>query len=162
MNTNKDISDLIKDNAHKLAQKPSKDAWARLEQRLDQDAAKPKFSIRRILSIAAAIASLLVVGAFIGFSLQQQQEPLADLSTVNTNHFIVEELEVEEAEKGFYKVVEFQKTYQDRLANPIVEGTGKKLSVAKFVEATASTTRANEARVESMKVDSIPKKEDKK
>jgi len=136
--SNKDVSNLIKESAYKLEQKPSKDAWSRLEQRLDQQeqASKSRFSIRSIFSIAATVAGLLVVISVASFFLQKQNAPLADSSNMAKAAFVVEELEVEETERGFYEVVEFQKTYHDRLSNPIAEGPGKKLAVAKFVEAS--------------------------
>jgi len=107
--SNKDISDLIRENAHKLEQRPSKNAWERLENKLDQKEIKPRFSIRRILSIAAAVVGLVGFGAIISFSFLQ---PTAK-------------------EKGFYEVVEFQHKYQARLSKPIIEGPGKKITLSK-------------------------------
>ncbi len=134
MKSNKDISDLIRENAYKLEQRPSKNAWDRLENRLNEKPAKPRFSIRRILSIAAAVVGLVGFGAMISFSFLQQEPSMA---TANYDVETIEEFKVEEMkmltdeEKGFYEVVEFQHKYQDRLSKPIIEGPRKKMTLAK-------------------------------
>lgn len=137
MNSNKDIFDSIRENAHQLEERPSKKAWERLEQRLDERTTKRPFSSKRLLSIAATVVGLLGVVAVISFNFQKQNAPVAaqDIPTTTIEEFVVEELEVlSEEERGFYKVVEFQKTYQNRLSKPIIEGSGKRLAVSKHVK----------------------------
>lgn len=132
MKPKKDLSDLILDNAHKLEQTPSSNAWERLENRLDQKQNKPRFSSRNILSIAAATIGLLAVVSLISYMFQKSESSLVETTFNAVPEFIVQELEVpDELSQGFYKVVEFQQKYQDRLSNPVPEGSRKKLSVAK-------------------------------
>ncbi len=134
MKSKKDITELIKENAHKLEERPSKDAWARLENRLDQHTGKRTSSIRRLFSMAASAVGLIGLGFVISFMLQNKEPHMATTNSAEmpAPNFIVEELEAPiDEEQGFYKVVEFQKTYKNRLSKPIVEGSGKKLSVSK-------------------------------
>ena len=129
MKPNKDISDRIREAAQYMEQKPSKDAWARLEQKLEQQHTERRFSIRRFLSIAASVAVLLVAAVYLFSPKANTESTLAE----NASPFAVEELKSsKEADQGFYRIVEFQRTHQDRMNLPIDEGNGKKLSVAKF------------------------------
>lgn len=139
MNTKKDISKLIKDNAHKLEERPSKQAWERLEQRLDQQPVRRRFTLHTLTRIAAAMIGLVAAVSLIGYLSTTQDTKLA-ANTPPDEPFMVEALEVSsDEERGFYKVVEFQKKYQDRLSNPIIEGSGKKLAPARFVKAEVSS-----------------------
>lgn len=129
----RDISESIKNNAHKLEQKPAPDLWNRLEQRLDTEQPKTKrFSFFK-LGIAASVIGLIGVVAAISFMFKTSlnDKALAANHTVSFKVENIDEQALDDAEEGFYKVVAFQKSYRNRLSNPIIEGTGKKLSVAK-------------------------------
>jgi cytoskeletal protein RodZ len=131
LKSKKDISALIQENAHKLEDRPSKDAWKRLENRLDEHKSKRRFSIYRIISLAAAVIGIVGFVSVISFTFQKQDTNVSANEPSATPQFKVVALEVPKAELGFYKVVEFQNTYKNRLSKPIIEGSGKKLSVAK-------------------------------
>ena len=51
----KELFNLFRDNQHKLDQKPSNQAWRRLESRLDAHQNRTRISFVRHLSMAAAI-----------------------------------------------------------------------------------------------------------
>lgn len=140
MKPKKDISELIRESAHKLDQRPSKKAWKRLENRLDEaPGEKRRFSIRSLFSIAATMVGLVGLASVISFMFQQQDNVSAVNDVAPADHFFVEKLEtVSDEEQGFYRVVEFQNRYQDRLSNPsFKEGKRKNFAVAKFVKNSA-------------------------
>ncbi len=140
MKSKKDISDLIKANVYKLEERPSKKAWEQLESRLDQHARRRSFSFRQIISIAASIVGIAGITALITLSFQRGENDIAAEGVNAVEPFLIEAVEnINEEEKGFYKVVEFQKKYQDRLSNPdFQEGKRKKITVANSSSATAN------------------------
>jgi len=137
--SNKDISDLIRENAHKLEGRPSKQAWERLENRLDSKNKAKTFSIRRYWSIAASVIGLVCILSAISFIFRNNtanQDMAMKTSFEPEASFVVEEMDITEEEQGFHEVVQYQRKYQDRLSNPIIEGPGKKLEVANIKKST--------------------------
>ena len=61
MANKKDISDLFKDNEHKLVDTPSPMAWRKLERKLDRHRSRSQMHVVRMLSMAASL--VLLVGA---------------------------------------------------------------------------------------------------
>jgi hypothetical protein len=130
LKSKKDISDQIRENAHKLEERPSRDAWERLENRLAEHRAKRRFSLYKWVASAAAVIGIIGFVSAISFMFRNENSTFSANEEFAVQAFKVEELEVPDAEQGFYKVVEFQNTYKNRLSNPIIEGSGKRLSVA--------------------------------
>ena len=72
MKPKKDIFDLFRDNQHKLNERPSQEAWGRLESRLDQHKDRNRTSLYRILSMAAAVVGLVAFVSVISFMLTSE------------------------------------------------------------------------------------------
>ncbi len=131
----KDITTVFKSASESLEQQPSANAWDRLEAKLDQEQEAKRFTLGRWLSIAASIAVLLFAGGYFYNSLSQDSMMQNDLAINVNKDFAVEQVSAtantSEQEKGFYRVVEFQHKYQDRLSNPsFQEGARKQLAVS--------------------------------
>ena len=152
MKPKKDISELIRENAYKLEERPSGNAWERLENRLDNQKPKRNFSSRRIWSVAAAVVGLVGFVSVISFMFQKLGSPEMAMNEAIelTPGFVVEELAVSvDNEQGFYKIVEFQKKHQDRLSNPVPEGSRKKLSVARAYKVNTPANPLNKIESEN-------------
>ncbi|MCH2083163.1 MAG: hypothetical protein MK226_12295 [Saprospiraceae bacterium] len=121
----KELFNLFRDNQHKLDQKPSNQAWRRLESRLDAHQNRTRISFVRHLSMAAAIAALLALIFAISIFLDHGNHHNMAEREQQLN-FVLEELDQRDADEGALKVVEFSRQYQDRMRNPIEEGTEKK------------------------------------
>lgn len=133
MKQEKDIFDLFRENEHKLDQAPPRRAWNRLEQKLDahRNRRQKRWQFPRFLSIAAAVVGLVALLSLISFLFQTNKS----MDTASAMpEFIVEDLLAsnDDLEPGFYKIVEFQHKYNDRLANPIKEGSRKKKLIPSF------------------------------
>lgn len=120
MKHQKDISDLFKENEHKLSERPSLKTWRRLENRLDQRKQKHRKGLYRQLMAAAAVFLLLLVSSAVLMTQKQNAKfvaansptALEDLSNYASN----------ESEMGTHKVMEFTRKHVSRLANPVEEG----------------------------------------
>ena len=121
----KELFNLFRDNQHKLDQKPSNQAWRRLESRLDAHQNRTRISFVNHLSMAAAIAALLALIFAISIFLDHGNHHNMAEREQQLN-FVLEELDQRDADEGALKVVEFSRQYQDRMRNPIEEGTEKK------------------------------------
>lgn len=131
----KDITSLFQSAEKSLEQQPSANAWERLEARLEEEQAEQRFSLRRWLSVAASVAVLLFAGGYFYSSFNGSgANNEATVAMVNQDFEVEPVSEVastSEQEKGFYRVVEFQRKYQDRLSNPsFQEGARKRLAVS--------------------------------
>lgn len=76
------ISNLFKDNEHLLEEKPSRRAWAKLEDKLDQDKARSSRRIYRYISTAAAVIAIVAMIAAValfknGNGLVADNQPVA-------------------------------------------------------------------------------------
>ncbi len=128
MKTKKDPFDLFRDNQHKLSERPSPQAWRRLERRLDAHKNRRSGSwFSSHLGMVAAIALLVVSITVISFLTNHKNEIQAAASEPVPAQ--LEELTASADQQEMLKVVEFSRRYQDRLAKPTVnEGQkGKKL-----------------------------------
>ena len=124
-NNQKELFDLFRDNQYKLNQRPSSQAWRRLESRLDTHQNRTRISFVRHLSMAAAVAALLaLVFAISIFFDHNGHDDMAERE--QQLNFVLEELDQRDADEGALKVVEFSRQYQDRMRNPIEEGSEKK------------------------------------
>lgn len=144
MKRRKDISDLIRDNQHKLNERPSPRAWRRLESKLDQQHSRHQTSLYKQLAMAAAVIALVAVASLITLTINNQGSEAKMMAEANIppTSWPVEKLETvyTDANEDLHKVVEFQRSLKRIYAsnpNPINEGQRKK------VIATNETTSSN-------------------
>lgn len=126
MKQSKDIFDLFRESNHKLDEAPGPQAWRRLEKRLDTRRASRGNSLYSIMAMAAGV--LLLIGVF--SLLPALDKPKLDHEAVamNTPPSEMEDLVVIPADddQNIIKVVEFSRQYQDRMVQPIEEGSSAK------------------------------------
>ncbi len=132
MKPKKDISDLFRDNQHKLNESPSRQAWERLESRLDNHKDRNRTSIYRILSMAAAVVVLVVFASVITFVLNTNEKPMA-LNESMSDSFKIEELKVlTTSNENHNQIAVYKRKYNNHLSNPIMEGKANKKLIAKM------------------------------
>ncbi len=139
MRPKKDIFDLFKDNQHKLNERPSQQAWDRLESRLDSHKERNRTSIYRILSMAAAIVVLVafvsIISTLFNTDAQMAQDSMSDSVPVNQSiltTFKTEELKVlSVSNEGHRQIAAYQKKYNQHLSSPIMEGKSNKKLIAR-------------------------------
>ena len=121
MKRHKDLFDLFRDNQHQLEERPPLQTWRRLEQRLDNHQRRGRISLYRSLAMVAGVLALAVLIILMTLVVDRQQEYLSGTPQQ------LEDLQSSEADNATaYRVVEFTRTYQDRMANPIEEGNPEK------------------------------------
>ena len=132
MKRKKDISDLIRDNQHKLNERPSPRTWQRLESKLDNQRSRHRTSIYKQFAMVAAVIALVAVASLISITVNTQQTASkmakADYSPMSLP---VQELETvyTDANEDLQQVVEFQRSLKRIYAsnpNPIAEGSQNK------------------------------------
>lgn len=131
MKNKKDISDLIRDNQHKLDELPSDRTWKRLESRLENRRNKGNSFLYRQLAMAAAVIALVaVISLFTVLADQQQNDMMAKVENASplADSWGIQNLETiyTDANNNVRKVIEFQKELKVRYANPIKEGSQAK------------------------------------
>ena len=126
MKSKKDISDLIRDNQHKLDERPNPRAWKKLEERLDQHEGKSKGNGRiilfRRLAMAAAVVAMVAVISII--NIPSSSSDMKAEANISPQDQFAQGLEpvYSEDNKNLRQVIEFQRNLKDRYANPIQEG----------------------------------------
>lgn len=141
MKQSKDIFDLFRESRHKLDEAPNPQAWRRLEKRLDTRRAKHGGSIYRIMAMAAGV--LLLIGVFSLLPALDQKTATTDVVALNNPPSEMEDLVVDPADtdQNIIKVVEFSRQYQDRMVQPIEEGSSAK----KLVPSNQLNSKINNA-----------------
>lgn len=139
-----DISDLIRDNQHKLEERPSARTWERLESKLDNQRSKGNTFLYRKIAMAAAVVALVAVISLITVVSNNQDLQFAKVNEPNPiENWILQDLETvyTDASTNVRMVVEFQKELKERYTNPIEEGTQTKKLVASNKTFTGSVNR---------------------
>jgi len=113
------IGDLFRNNQHKLAERPSLQAWNKLERRLDQKERsrhRPTISIYAIVMMAAAAVALIFFVTTIANIAQEASSRNAVVIYENapTESIITKKLAAEQA---------FREIYQADLDKTVAEGT---------------------------------------
>lgn len=127
MKPKKDIFQILKENQHKLNQRPSKQAWRRLEQRLEERRNQGKYSFYRHTSLAAGILALVALISLIAVLVDQNSKPNY-LAINQPGPVQLEELTYTDVDMEALKVVEFTNQVTNRGAN-ITEGNRDQLLV---------------------------------
>ena len=112
MKRQKDIFDLFRDNSHKLEERPSSQAWRKLEQRLEERHRRRRPFFFRPISMAAAIAMLVVLVSLISLlsPFENPNKELAMADKINRLPEVIEDLPTyTDAIDGVKQVVEFQR-----------------------------------------------------
>lgn len=142
MKRKKDISDLIRDNQHKLNERPNPRAWRKLESRLDNQHTKKQFFLYRQVAMAAAVVAMVAVISLLAILTNQNSEMFANAEKKadTAESFIAQDLETiyTDANENAHRVMEFQRKLKDRYANPISEGTKTKRLLASNNKITTS------------------------
>ncbi|GJM36479.1 MAG: hypothetical protein DHS20C18_54800 [Saprospiraceae bacterium] len=127
MKSQKDPFEVFKNNQHKLSEKPSAQAWRRLERRLDAHQNHRKYSWFSQMGMVAAV--LLLVALITIISTLTEQKKVLQTASQEAFPAQMEELSTSVDQQEMLKVVEFSRRYQERLTKPSVnEGKqGKKL-----------------------------------
>ena len=144
MKDKKDISDLIRDNEHKLEERPSARTWDRLESKLDNKRSKGHTFLYRQIAMAAAVVALVAVISLITVLSDKQDSQFAKVNqSTSIEDWIVQDLETvyTDASSNVKLVVEFQKELKERYANPIEEGNQAKKLLASNKTFTGSVNR---------------------
>jgi hypothetical protein len=135
MKHHKDIFDLFRDSQHKLNERPSPEAWRRLERRLDNHRHRNRFAMNRHYGMVAAVVALVLLVTI--FSLFIDKGSNRMLAINGEQPVAVEDLLYSDVDVEALKIVEFARQYQGEVAYPVREGSqGRKLVP------TASKTKA--------------------
>lgn len=130
-NNRKDIADIFKQSEHRLAQRPSANAWRKLDHKLDKHRSRSHLSVVRLMSMAASL--LIVVGAIYLFSNSKTKNTsIAQSEAVEMPipPETLSDLSKEEAGQPILPRLEFQRKIQAKNTPIINEGPrGKKLVV---------------------------------
>jgi len=120
------IFDLFQQNQHKLEERPSLQAWNKLERRLDQNSRrkiKPKFSFYSIVMMAAAAVALVFFVTTIANVAQE----------ANSNKAVVIKEVPTTSNVNLYALIaeqSFREKYKDILNRTVEEGKTGRLLVA--------------------------------
>lgn len=129
-NNRKDIDDIFRKSEHRLTQRPSANAWRKLDSKLDKHRSRSRMSIVRIFSMAASL--LILVGAVYLFTNSKTEQNSASSKTAIAAEMQPEsmtELPATEAQPMLPKI-EFQRKIQAGQTPIIKEGPrGKKFVV---------------------------------
>ena len=147
-NNRKDIEDIFRSSEHRLAQRPSANAWRKLDNKLDKNRSRSRMSVVRMLSMAASL--LILVGAvylFTNSKIAQKRlasaESVAEVQLEN-----LAELPTSDAEPTPPRV-EFHRKMQTTQTPIINEGPrGKKLVVL----TSKVENRMTKAKADSLKI----------
>lgn len=126
-NNRKDLEDIFRQSEHRLVQRPSANAWRKLDSKLDKHRSRSRMSVVRVMSMAASL--LILVGAVYFFTnsrAEKNQVASAD-DLVEMQTEMLGELPATEAQPILPKI-EFQRKIQAGNTPIINEGPrGKKL-----------------------------------
>lgn len=133
MKPQKDLFDLFRESKHKLEEAPNPQTWRRLEKRLDTRRVARGSSLYRIMGMAAGV--LLLLGVFSLLPVLDQISKKEKIVAMDTPPSEMEDLVVDpNTNHDIIKVVEFSRQYQDRMVQPIEEGSStKKLVPSKLI-----------------------------
>lgn len=127
MKREKDIFDLIKDNEHKLSERPSDRTWRRLEQRLDHKSQRRQLISFRTMSWAAVIIALAVMAVMISLVVPNASERALAVNSKEPAPLFLEDLTIySDAVNEIAEMEAFRKKHEMKLSNAIEEGTGNK------------------------------------
>ena len=112
-----DIEELFRANQHKLTERPSRQAWEKLEGRLDKHRGRHRIGRGNYYKMVAALAFLVVMVGALSLSTKNKaaRNAAVDLEEMDTSH-----------SQEALQVVEFTRHHHERLAKPMEEGSDDK------------------------------------
>ena len=120
-----DIEELFRANQHKLTERPSRQAWEKLEGRLDKHRGRHRIGRRNQYAMVAALLFLIAMAGAMSLFTNTN----TSTSDQRSASIELEEMTNATSTKAL-KVVEFTRHHQERLAKPMDEGdSGKELVV---------------------------------
>lgn len=122
MSVKKTIFQLFKDRDEGFARQPSKQAWNRLEEKLDARAGKKTIPLYRIFSIAAAIAVIVSMFVLLAYWSGQFQGTHSLAFNGDRPEFL-EDLLVNQSDPSFAEELQISKAYRAKFANFIASET---------------------------------------
>lgn len=127
-NNQKNIEDIFRKSEHRLSQRPSANAWRKLDSKLDKHRSRSRMHVVRLFSMAASL--LILVGAVYLFTNSKTETNASqDAVAINMPPESLNELPNAEAQPILPKI-EFQRKIQAGQTPIINEGPrGKKLVV---------------------------------
>ncbi|MEM9916614.1 MAG: hypothetical protein AAF990_00885 [Bacteroidota bacterium] len=161
MDLKDELSELFRNNEHKLDETPSPQTWQRLERRLDARRAKSRQPIFRMYRLAAAVAALVVLVTAIALWLPslnaKKQELAANAMTPQSWEFLHSDSNEDEV---MYQIVQVSYQQHRQLDDPIAEGAPtKRLNLQPAVSEKLNHTRiGNRSEIRGNRLDK-PSKE---
>ena len=122
MKFKKNISDLIRDNQHKLDERPSPRAWRKLESRLENQNNRKKTYLYRQLAMVAAVVALVAVISLLTVLTQQNKQDFASIE-LNSENWIAQNLETisGEGNQNIRAKIQFQRKLKKRYPNSSIQ-----------------------------------------
>ncbi len=121
MNRQRDIFDYFREHQHQFDEAPSPRAWRRLERRLDAHQRRGRISLYRSLGMVAGVLALVALIVLLSVLVDQRRTEMFTEAPQQ-----LEDLPLPDSDATAYRVVEFTRSYQDRMARPIEEGPASK------------------------------------
>ncbi|RMG81333.1 MAG: hypothetical protein D6714_13135 [Bacteroidetes bacterium] len=123
----KDIESLFRESEHKLTERPSLQAWRRLEHKLEHRRQRHRIGYRRMILVAAAVVTLVAVTGLFSPFLNQNESPSS--ITDSLPYFETEDLVNTKPQPEFREEVnEYLRKVSSRKTDPaILEGTKDKV-----------------------------------
>lgn len=123
MKSDKELFDLFRKNEYGLNQKPSANAWRRLERRLDDHQAQQRHNFRRLFGMVAGLAFIIfIVGLLSVYT--QDGSPTPNYHT----QYLQPEQDAEMPQTT--NLVNLSYQYQEKITKSIPEGNPQKKLVA--------------------------------
>lgn len=149
MKPKKDIFQIFRENEHKLNQKPSPQAWRKLERRLDARRHQGRSTLYRHSAMAAGVLALVALISLIAVLVDQKTTPNY-LAVNQPGPVHLEELTYTDVDMEALRVVEFTNQAVNRGAN-ITEGNRDQLLVpAKLLVGTENENATSQNLIEKL------------
>lgn len=121
MNRQRDIFDFFRDHQHQFDESPSPRAWRRLERRLDAHQRRGRLSLYRSLGMVAGVLALVALIVLLSVLVDHNRKEMLTGTPQQ-----LEDLPLPDSDATAYRVVEYTRSYQDRMSRPIEEGAASK------------------------------------
>ncbi|MFK7949362.1 MAG: DUF6265 family protein [Saprospiraceae bacterium] len=135
------ISNLFKDKEHLLEEKPSRRAWAKLEEKLDQDKIRSSRRIYRYISTAAAVIAIVAMISAIAL-FKNGNSLVADTQTIAMNEQQQGELAVTKDGSDWRK--EYAPEALEEAEEAVIEQEEKSITTEKRIIADNSFSKEKE------------------